>query len=183
MSEFTEVPFAPTVAQIARLGHVVIRTPAFEAAAENALGTFNFRRSDVIDGAVHFLRSFPVPFHHSLAFSCGESNGLHHVNFMVTEIDDIGKAITRMRRNGVDIVNGPGRHPPSNSVFLYFLDPDGMTIEYSFGMETFAETDAREARTLKPVPESFDSWGNIPDPRMGNGGVIERLDAEGEFAS
>jgi 2,3-dihydroxy-p-cumate/2,3-dihydroxybenzoate 3,4-dioxygenase len=165
-------PFKPNVAKIERLGHVVVRTPMVAEATACALEVFNFRHSDSIDGMVNFLRCFPNHFHHSLAFSRAEVNGLHHVNFMVSEIDDIGKALTRLKRNEVPIVYGPGRHPPSESVFLYFLDPDGMTVEYSFGMETFEETGARGARTLPAAPTSFDHWGNIPDPRMGKTGAI-----------
>jgi 2,3-dihydroxy-p-cumate/2,3-dihydroxybenzoate 3,4-dioxygenase len=169
-------PFKPSVAKIERLGHVVVRTPRVADATACALEVFNFRHSDSIDGMVNFLRCFPNEFHHSLAFSRAEVNGLHHVNFMVSEIDDIGKAMTRLKRNEVPIVYGPGRHPPSESVFLYFLDPDGMTVEYSFGMETFDEAGAREARTLAAAPASFDHWGNVPDPRMGKTGAI--VDAE-----
>jgi 2,3-dihydroxy-p-cumate/2,3-dihydroxybenzoate 3,4-dioxygenase len=169
--------FIPGVAKIERLGHVVVRTPRVADATACALEVFNFRHSDSIDGLVAFLRCFPNQFHHSLAFSRAEVNGLHHVNFMVSEIDDIGKAMTRLKRNEVPIVYGPGRHPPSESVFLYFLDPDGMTVEYSFGMETFEETGARDARTLAAAPSSFDHWGNTPDPRMGKVGAI--VDAAG----
>ena len=46
----------------------------------------------------------------------------------------------RLRKAEVPIVYGPGRHPPSGSFFLYFLDPDGMTLEYSHGMEEFPES-------------------------------------------
>lgn len=168
--------FHPTVAKIERLGHVVLRTPEVAKATASALDVFNFRRSDAIDGMVNFLRCFPNPYHHSLAYTRGQASGLHHVNFMVSEIDDIGKAMTRLKRNNVPIVYGPGRHPPSESVFLYFLDPDGITVEYSFGMETFEEEGARGARTLEPVPSSFDSWGNIPDPRMGSVGIIHTVE-------
>lgn len=44
------------------------------------------------------------------------------------------------------VVFGPGRRPASTSVFLYFLDPDGMTLEYSFGMEEFPQIGARAPR-------------------------------------
>ncbi len=43
---------------------------------------------------------------------------------------------------------GPGRHPPSESVFLYFLDPDGLTLEYSFGMEEFPERESAPAAAV-----------------------------------
>ena len=58
---------------------------------------------------------------------------------MVTDIDDVGGAMNRMKAANVPIVFGPGRHLPSTSIFLYFLDPDGNTTEYSFGMELFEE--------------------------------------------
>src|SRR3546814_611342 len=87
-------------------------------------------------------------------------------------IDDVGRAINRMKKAEVPIVFGPGRHEPSGSIFLYFLDPDGMTTEYSFGMEEFEEEDARPPRALEAKPEVLDTWGSLPDPRFGKGGAI-----------
>jgi 2,3-dihydroxy-p-cumate/2,3-dihydroxybenzoate 3,4-dioxygenase len=92
---------------------------------------------------------------------------------MVSDIDDVGRAWHRMTKAGVKIAFGIGRHPPSGSVFLYFYDPDGMTVEYSFGMEEFPEAGAREPRMLEPVPESLDTWGAVPDAAFGRVGVIE----------
>jgi 2,3-dihydroxy-p-cumate/2,3-dihydroxybenzoate 3,4-dioxygenase len=69
-------------------------------------------------------------------------------------------------------VFGPGRHPASTSVFLYFLDPDGMTLEYSFGMEQFPERDPRPPRRLDPAPLNVDSWGSYRDPRMSAVGEV-----------
>jgi 2,3-dihydroxy-p-cumate/2,3-dihydroxybenzoate 3,4-dioxygenase len=58
-------------------------------------------------------------------------------------------------------------------VFFYFLDPDGMTLEYSFGMEEFNEVDPRTPRSLPMAAESIDTWGSVRDPRMGQLGDIE----------
>ena len=93
---------------------------------------------------------------------------------MVSEIDDIGRAINRLKAADVPIVYGPGRHPASGSVFLYWLDPDGMTVEYSYGMEEFPEFTARAPRNLPQAPEFLDSWGGRPDPRMASRGELER---------
>ena len=60
-------------------------------------------------------------------------------------------------------------------MFLYFLDPDGLTLEYSFGMEEFPEIDARAPRRLPPGLDSIDYWGGAPQPGMGATGEIERL--------
>lgn len=165
--------FVPSVAKIARVGHVVIGSRDFDAACNSFVQNFGFRISDFIEDRICFMRCFPNPFHHTFAVGPSSKNRLHHVNFMVTDIDDVGKALYRLKANDVKIVYGPGRHPPSNSVFIYFLDPDGTTLEYSFGMEEFPEVNAREPRMLEAVPESLDTWGAVPDPLFGAGGPIE----------
>jgi 2,3-dihydroxy-p-cumate/2,3-dihydroxybenzoate 3,4-dioxygenase len=165
--------FQPTVARIQRIGHLVVRTLRYEEAVQFYLETLNFRISDTIDNACTFMRCFPSKFHHSLGLRNDNAQGLHHVNFMVTEIDDIGKALWRFRKNSVPIVRGPGRHPPSESIFLYVLDPDGLTVEYSFGMEEFPEQEARTHRVLPLTPESIDTWGSITDKRLGAVGAVE----------
>jgi 2,3-dihydroxy-p-cumate/2,3-dihydroxybenzoate 3,4-dioxygenase len=166
-------PFTPTHANIARLGHAVLHVAdraKMEAFMQEEL---NFRVSDRIQETVTFMRCFPNRLHHSFGVAKGTESRLNHVNFMVTEIDDIGKALNRLKKNNIKIVFGPGRHPPSESVFLYFLDPDGMTVEYSFGMEEFGESDARSARELPAVLESIDYWGGMPTPEFGAIGKVE----------
>jgi 2,3-dihydroxy-p-cumate/2,3-dihydroxybenzoate 3,4-dioxygenase len=157
-----DLSFTPSVAKIQRLGHVVLTTTQYDEAVSFFINELNFRASDTIGTRITFMRCFPNPYHHSLALGKGAICGLHHVNFMVSEIDDIGKALWRFQSNGVPIVYGPGRHPPSNSVFLYANDPDGLTVEYSFGMEEFPEFGARAPRILPLVQESADTWGGPP---------------------
>ncbi len=166
-------PFAARLTEIARIGHVVIASADFAGTRKALLQDFNFLVSDYVEDRFAFLRGFPNPLHHTFAVGAGATTHLHHINFMVTDIDDIGRALHRMNKNNVKIVFGPGRHPPSGSVFLYFLDPDGMTLEYSFGMEEFPEVDPREPRMLEPVPASMDTWGAIPDPLFAVNGQIE----------
>lgn len=167
--------WTPTLAQIQRIGHIVLKTPNFHEAVEFYNDVLNFRTSDAIGDIVNFMRCFPNPFHHSVGLSRSDSHGLHHVNFMVSEIDDIGRALWRFKKHDVPIVRGPGRHPPSGSVFLYVLDPNGITVEYSFGMEEFPETEARDHRVLPITPESIDYWGGPTDTRLGKIGVVEPL--------
>jgi len=169
--------YIPTVAKIERLGHVVLNLADFEGALQWLTGKLGFVISDFVPGFAAFLRCFPNPLHHSMAILTGTEDHLNHVNFMVTDIDDVGRGMNRMKKNDVEIVFGPGRHQPSESIFLYWLDPDRMTVEYSFGMETFPETNAREARLLEPVPGTLDTWGSVPAPAFGKIGVIEQAAA------
>ena len=169
--------FEPTVTRIERLGHVVINVQDFDGALGWLTGKLGFKVSDFVPGFAAFLRAYPNPLHHSMAILAGADNHLNHVNFMVTDVDDVGRAMNRMKKSDVEIVFGPGRHQPSESIFLYFLDPDRMTVEYSFGMETFPEQGAREARLLEPVPATLDSWGSVPTPAFGKVGIIEQAEA------
>lgn len=176
-SEMEAAPdaFRPTHTKIARLGHLVLSSADRMATEKFLMDHMNFRVSDRIDGMVTFMRCFPNPFHHSMGVGSAGKPGLNHVNFMVTEMGDIGKANNRMKKANVPIVYGIGKHPPSESVFLYFLDPDGMTIEYSYGMEEFPESDPRPPREMPASLESIDYWEGVPDPRMGKTGVLEPL--------
>jgi 2,3-dihydroxy-p-cumate/2,3-dihydroxybenzoate 3,4-dioxygenase len=166
-------PFEPTVAGIARIGHVVIGVADFAKTYASVSRDFGFVPSDLVEDRFAFMRCFPNPYHHTFALGQSSGNHLHHVNFMVTDIDDVGRAFHRMNANGVQIAYGIGRHPPSGSVFLYFYDPDGLTLEYSFGMEEFPELGARQPRLLEPVPQSMDTWGAPQDANFGKRGVIE----------
>lgn len=170
-----EYKFTSTHTHIQRLGHVVFSSPEKTQAIAFFRDVLNFPESDSIGDSVTFLRPFPNPFHHGVGVGMGPRPLFHHLNFMVTSIDDVGRALNRMQQNGVPIVYGPGRHPASDSVFLYFLDPDGTTLEYSFGMEQFAEHGPRDARVLPLVPESFDLWASPRDARFAAAGEMDAL--------
>lgn len=165
-------PFVFTHTGIQRIGHVVFATPQADAAVRWARERLDFRLSDWIDGGTTFLRPALSPYHHGLGIARAAAPGLHHLNFMVSEIDDIGRALHRMERMGVRVVFGPGRHPISGSVFLYFLDPDGLTLEYSFGMETFPMQGAREPRAWPAVPASIDLWDSPRHSDLGRTGAL-----------
>ncbi len=175
---FMSTPFIPTQAKIARIGHIVINAKESEQAKDQFVEHFGFKISDLIEDSIYFLRCHPNPYHHSFGVGPSSETRFHHLNFMVSDMDDIGKAIYRMKKHDVKVVFGPGRHPPSNSIFFYFLDPDGMTLEYSFGMEEFPEFEAREPRNMEPVLGSLDVWGAVPDPAFGKSGPIIKEEAK-----
>ncbi|HXQ51418.1 MAG TPA: VOC family protein [Stellaceae bacterium] len=174
MREFSD-PYVPRLAKIQRIGHVVFKVADLAGASDFYTGVLGFKVSDQIDGQACFMRCHPSPFHHGVALVKAAAPQLHHVNFMVTEVDDIGRAIARFAKNGVRVVYGPGRHPPSGSMFLYFLEPDGLTLEYSFGMEEFPELEARRPRLFEPIRDSYDYWASFRDlERYAAVGAIER---------
>jgi 2,3-dihydroxy-p-cumate/2,3-dihydroxybenzoate 3,4-dioxygenase len=173
-----DTPFEPTVAKITELGHIVMATPDPVVVSKFLMDNLNFVMSDSGAGG-GLLRAFPNPNHHTVGLIKSNESRIAHIAFMVQAFDDIGKALPRFKKHDVPIVFGPGHHPASESNFLYFLDRDGITWEYTFGMEQFPEHNPREARVLQLG--NGDSWGNVMDERMGKVGRVvpaERLEVQ-----
>jgi catechol 2,3-dioxygenase-like lactoylglutathione lyase family enzyme len=102
--------------------------------------------------------------HHSLAFGRVGGVALNHVAFEVPTLDGEMRAAGRLKRGGVPIEWGVGRHGPGNNVFAYFIDPNGYAVEYTTDMKQIDDADyiAGTPETWKRAPHS-DAWG-IADP-------------------
>jgi 2,3-dihydroxy-p-cumate/2,3-dihydroxybenzoate 3,4-dioxygenase len=104
--------------------------------------------------------------HHKIALFPSKFAGVQHVNHQVEGIDDIMRAYYLLKELGARIVFGPGRHPTSGAMFLYFEGPDGMVFEYSSGVRVFTEEEMLTARPRQfsfNEPSSFCMWGSKPD--------------------
>lgn len=103
--------------------------------------------------------------HHKVALFPTTRSGVQHVNHQVASVDDVMRAWYWLRERNVRIVFGPGRHPTSGAVFLYFEGPDGMVYEYSTGVRSItAEQEASyQPRQFPKAKDSFCMWGSVPD--------------------
>lgn len=103
--------------------------------------------------------------HHKVALFPTTRAGVQHVNHQVESLDDIMRAWYMLQKAGVPIAFGPGRHPTSGAMFLYFRGPDDMIFEYSSGVRLIgAEEEASyQPRQFPRAPESFCMWGSVPD--------------------
>jgi 2,3-dihydroxy-p-cumate/2,3-dihydroxybenzoate 3,4-dioxygenase len=90
----------------------------------------------------------------------------HHLNFRIREGTDLDAIARNFTAAGVRIASGPGIHAPSGSRFLYFYDPDGLTLELATLTERFVEGRERPARVLPDRPESFAIDNVRRDPAM-----------------
>jgi 2,3-dihydroxy-p-cumate/2,3-dihydroxybenzoate 3,4-dioxygenase len=126
-------------------------------------GLFNIRANDRIGEAP--LMSFDS-VHHRIALFPTDHPGIQHINFQVESIDDIMRSYYFLTERQVVIRFGPGRHPTSGAMFLYYEGPDGMTYEYSSGVR---RVDANwRPRQLPFKDESFCMWGSRPNiPEFG----------------
>jgi 2,3-dihydroxy-p-cumate/2,3-dihydroxybenzoate 3,4-dioxygenase len=144
-------------AGITEFGHLCLDAPDVHEAHRFWSTRFNARVSDWIGDAACLLRIDPV--HHKLAVFRGERPGLCHMNFQVATIDDVFRNWHFLVEQGVEIEMGPGRHPQSTAIFLYFLGPEGFTYEYSFGVRRIEDDAAWVPRTFDPDEVgSIDMW-------------------------
>ncbi|SFP57721.1 VOC family protein [Actinomadura madurae] len=144
-------------AGITEFGHLCLDAPDVHEAYRFWSGRFNARVSDWIGDAACLMRIDPV--HHKLAVFRGDGPGLCHVNFQVGSLDDVFRNWHFLVENDVRIEMGPGRHPQSTAVFLYFLGPEGFTYEYSYGVRRIEDEAAWRPRTFDPAePGSIDMW-------------------------
>ncbi|VFR32417.1 2,3-dihydroxy-p-cumate-3,4-dioxygenase (CmtC) [plant metagenome] len=125
-------------------------------------GVLGARVSDRI-GEAPLLRIDEV--HHKIALFPSQRRGIQHINHQVESIDDVMRAYYMLKANGVRIVFGPGRHPTSGAMFLYFEGPDGMVYEYSTGVRTISadEEPLYMPRQFPRDNRSFCMWGSVPD--------------------
>ncbi len=136
----------------------------------------NARVSDWI-GEAPLLRIDPV--HHRMALFPSKRVGVQHVNHQVESVDDIMRSYYFLREQNVKIRFGPGRHPTSGAMFLYFEGPDGMIYEYSSGVRLIHEGDGYRPRQFPAAESSFCAWGSKPDiPEFGGArSSVQTVDA------
>ncbi len=106
--------------------------------------------------------------HHSLALFPAQRNGVQHINHQVEDVDDVMRSWYFLKEKGVKILLGPGRHPLSTAVMLYFRGPDGTCFEYSCGVKHIQPEDEAAYR---PRQFAFDQyavclWGSKPDAEL-----------------
>ena len=143
--------------------HVGLRSRALKRDEEFWTKILGAKVSDRIGDAA-LLRIDEV--HHKIALFPSAYPGVQHINHQVNSIDDIMRSWYFLNREGVKVVFGPGRHPTSGAMFLYFEGPDGMVYEFSSGVCSIPELEDHLPRQFPFAPESFCMWGakpNIPE--------------------
>ncbi len=149
-------------AGISGFSHIGLRT--LDARRDEAFwtGLLSARVSDRI-GAAPLLRIDAV--HHKIALFPSSHPGIQHINHQVDSIDDVMRAWYLLQERGIRILFGPGRHPTSGAVFLYFVGPDEMIYEYSTGVRliTAEQEPTYRPRSFPAIPSSFCMWGSKPD--------------------
>jgi 3,4-dihydroxy-9,10-secoandrosta-1,3,5(10)-triene-9,17-dione 4,5-dioxygenase len=124
------------------MGHVVIPVGDDEAALEFYRDTLGFRLRDSMSMPGEFVGKEPGtkawlrflgcnPRHHSLAFlPMPNPARCVHIMFEVAKLDDVGRALERVRKHKVPLSATLGRHMNDQMVSFYAKSPGGFDIEY-----------------------------------------------------
>jgi 2,3-dihydroxy-p-cumate/2,3-dihydroxybenzoate 3,4-dioxygenase len=168
----------PHPVAITHLSHVVCNVPDFANTLRFYTDVLNFRVSDYRYEATGeryfaFMRCFPNPYHHAFALLAAKTPTFFHMAFHAKTLDDLMVGRNRLLKAGVTVAPTPGRHMASGSVFQYFADPDGFTVEYTQGMEEFPEEGARQPRNLDKSYATTDIWEGEKPTNLPNFGRVE----------
>ncbi len=147
-------------AGITEFGHFGLHSRNIERDLQFWTEVLNARVSDRIgDGAL--LRIDEV--HHKIALFPSDKIGIQHVNFQVESVDDVMRSWYFLQERGVPIAFGPGRHPTSTAIFIYFYGPDRRVYEYSSGVKRITDEANYTPRQFEMKPSSFCMWGARPN--------------------
>ena len=143
------------------LSHCVVNSPNPQATVEwyeKYLG-FQVVETLFIHGRtlMWFMRCAD-PQHHVFAVGNGPHVAMHHVSFEMRGIEEFLRGVGRVRRNGHELIWGPGRHQTGDNAYGYFSDAAGNTVEYTAGMSDLDDAWQPTSGDLTD-PTVLDTWG------------------------
>lgn len=113
------------------LGHLVQAGPALSELRllyEQVLG---LRLTDYRSPGVYFYRCNRT--HHSIALTQASTPSIHHLELDHADLDDVGRAHDRARKNNVPISISLGRHMNDKAISFYLRNPSGFHLEIGCG--------------------------------------------------
>lgn len=144
-------------AGILGLADVALRSTG--TGADETLWTkiFNGRVSDWVGDAVYIRFD---DRHHRLAFHPASRGGLLAVEYEVEDVDLLMQNSYFLRSMQVRVVDGPGRRPTSEQLFLTFAGIDDVLFSYVAEGITIAPEARRLPRQFPKKRLSFCAWGS-----------------------
>lgn len=142
--------------------HITLKVSDKEGMEDFMQRVLGFRMSDRSGGSISWLRCSPE--HHGVSLIQDERDQLQHYAWQIEDFSFIARTGDHLMRNGKAFLWGPGHHGIGDNYFCYFLDDDGVIVEYSANIMRVENEDAYEPRTWPDEPLSVNRWGNPPPP-------------------
>ena len=152
----------PAATRPVKLAHVVMNSVDPHQASRFMIERAGCRLSDQT-AMMHFLRCGPD--HHAIAFAATGNTSLNHIAFEMASWNDLMFGVGRLKEAGHRVQWGVGRHGPGNNVFAYFIDPDGLAVEYTAEVQQvdeLAHQPGTPEQWKRPL-NRMDQWGHA-DP-------------------
>lgn len=113
--------------------------------------------------------------HHRIAIHPSKGKGPLYLGFEVGGLDDVMRGHYFLAERQIKIVQGPGREPTSQQMFVRFLGPDGLVYAYAAGMARRGDR-PRSPRQFALRAESLCDWGSraegVPELAALNEGAL-----------
>ena len=140
------------------IGHIVFWVPDLDAARDFYTKRLGFRVTDTFRGRSCFLRADGSNDHHNLFLIKRENapGGLHHIEFHVSDFNEIMLGGKRLTEKGWQTYTGPGRHTLGSNYFWYFKSPCGGAMELAADMDYV--TDDWKPGEWDYVPDVVAAW-------------------------
>ncbi len=100
--------------------------------------------------------------HHRIALYPSRTRGPLYVAFEVASLDDVMRSSYFLAERQIRVVQGPGRQPASDQVFLHFRGPEGLIYAYVTAT-AHREDRPRPPRQFPLAAESLCAWGSRAD--------------------
>ena len=141
-------------------GHAVLPAPDTEATITFYTELIGLEVSDdlyppIPDSRVIFMHA-DNPRQHSLAlYNQPHPSGVVHIMVEVENLDEVGRALDRVKQAGLPLLATLGRHVNDNMCSFYVLAPGGIAVEYGYdGLQVDWE------RHTPTVSTEGDLWGH-----------------------
>lgn len=142
--------------------HITIKSSRKEEMEEFLVEVLGLRVSDRAEEQITWLRVSEE--HHGVSVIRAEVDQLQHYAWQTDGWDAMRRVGDRLLEQGRRFLWGPGHHGIGDNYFCYFLDEDGVIVEYSGEIMRVEDEGTYVARTWPDEPESVNVWGNPPPP-------------------
>jgi catechol 2,3-dioxygenase-like lactoylglutathione lyase family enzyme len=172
----------PTIgARPRKFEHITIKASDKERMEDVLTGILGFRVSDRAEDQISWLRASHE--HHGMSVIRADVDALQHYAWQIDSFADIQRTGDRLMHDGRSFLWGPGHHGIGDNYFCYFLDDDGVIVEYSANIQRIEDEAAYVPRTWPDEPLTVNRWGNPPPPQEFFDGGVPALPPVGAVAS
>jgi len=142
------------------LQHVALHTLHLEEMVEFYTEALGFDISDWLLRESVWLRCNSD--HHTVMLTQGKPE-VDHIGFGIADGPELLNWADHLGREQVPVAWGPGRHGAGNDLFLRFVDPEGLHVELSAGLQQYYDRDVTTPPRLWHTRSSaLNLWGVMP---------------------